>query len=81
MIADESDLDDIRIEESRRSKRPINIGERRKRQQLLRDFRIALERNDIEYFKRAIIDVLGQKPGTPEFEKSLKIWYEFRGES
>ena len=80
MISDESEIKDVRLQDSRRSRRPIDLGELRKRQQLLREFQIALEQNDIEYFKRAITDVLGQKPGTPAFEKSLKIWYAFRGE-
>jgi len=33
------------------------------------------------YGKNAIIRVLGQLPGTPEYEASLKIWKEFHESS
>jgi hypothetical protein len=43
--------------------------------------REALESGDIEKFKDAIIRVLGQLPGTPEYEASLRVWKEFHERS
>jgi hypothetical protein len=67
----------VRRREERRGKRPIDAAERNRRAELLRKFREALENGDIEKFKDAIIRVLGQLPGTPEYEASLEIWKEF----
>jgi len=75
------DIDDLRAEEERRGKRPIDLPARRRRLILLRKFREALESDDEEKFKRAIIDELGQLPGSAEYENSLKIWRESRGAS
>jgi hypothetical protein len=77
MASDEDEIREVRTREERRSKRPIDIDEKKRRAELLKKFREALESGDIEKFKNAIIRVLGQLPGTPEYEASLKIWREF----
>jgi hypothetical protein len=77
MASDEDEIREVRRREERRSKRPIDVAEKKRRAELLKKFREALESGDIEKFKDAIIRVLGQSPGTPEYEASLKIWKEF----
>jgi hypothetical protein len=77
MASDADEIREVRTREERRSKRPIDIDEKKRRAELLKKFREALESGDIEKFKDAIIRVLGQLPGTPEYEASLKIWKEF----
>jgi hypothetical protein len=77
MAFDEDEIREVRTREERRSKRPIDLAEKKRRAELLKKFREALESGDIEKFKDAIIRVLGQLPGTPEYEASLKVWKEF----
>lgn len=79
MISDEDDIREVRGGEERRGKRPIDAKEKRRRIQLLKKFREALESGDIEKFKEAIIRELAQQPGMREYERSLKIWDGFHG--
>lgn len=81
MVSDEDEIREVRDGEERRGKRPVDLAAQRRRAHLLRKFREALQSDDIEKFKEAIIRELGQRPGTPEYERSLKIWYEFHGVS
>jgi hypothetical protein len=81
MISDEDDIREVRVGEERRSKRPIDVAASRRRIELLKKFREALESEDIEKFKAAIIRDLGQTPGTPEYARSLKIWDDFHESS
>ena len=76
-----SKADDIeavrREEEGRGRKRPGDPAAQRRKRILLQKFREALESNDEEQFKDAIIHVLGQLPGTPEYARSMKAWRDF----
>ena len=81
MTSDEDQIQEVRTEEERRSKRPIDIAAKRRRAELLKKFREALESDDVEKFKEAIIRDLGQTPGTPEYAQSLKIWNDFHESS
>lgn len=73
MASDENEIQEVRRREERRSKRPIDIAEKKRRTERRKKFREALESGDIEKFKDAIIRVPVQLPGTPEYEASLKI--------
>jgi hypothetical protein len=73
MAFDKDEIREVRTREERRSKRPIEVAEKKRRAELLKKFREALESSDIEKFQDAIIRVLGQLPGTPEYEASLKV--------
>ena len=77
----EDEIDDVRKEEQSRGKRPVDISARKRRFALLRKFKEALESNDVELFKEALIHDLGQLPGTPEYNESLKIWHSRHGSS
>ena len=68
------DLEDVRSEEGRRGRRPKDLEAHRRRLRLLKAFRQALELQDEELFKEAIIHDLGQLPGSLEYQQSLKIW-------
>jgi hypothetical protein len=81
MIADEDEIKEVRAEQERRGKRPIDLAAQKRRVKLLKKFREALQSGDIEKFKEAIICDLGQQPGTPEYDQSLKIWDEFHRSS
>jgi hypothetical protein len=75
----DDEIADVRWEEERRGRRPIDLEAHRRRRTLLRKFREALRSGNEEIFRHAIISVLGQLPGTPEFEQSMKVWREFHG--
>jgi hypothetical protein len=46
---------------------------------LLRKFQETLQSNNVELFRDAIIDDFGWMPGTPGYDRALKIWYEQHG--
>ena len=79
MPQDDDDIREVRTQEERRGKRPVDIATQRRKQILLRKFREALQSQNEETFREAIINELGQLPGTVEYETSMKIWREFRG--
>ena len=79
MPLDDDDIRQVRSQEERRGKRPIDIAAQKRKQALLRKFREALQSKDENTFREAIISELGQLPGTDEYESSMKIWREFRG--
>ena len=73
MPTDDEDIREIRGQEERRGKRPIDIAAQRRRQTLLRTFREAPRSQDESTFQEAIISELGQSPGSTEFENSMRI--------
>jgi len=79
MPYEEDEIDETRRDEQRRGKRPIDIAKPRRELTLLRKFQEALKGNDVELFKEAIIDDLGWMPGTPEYDRALKAWYDQHG--
>jgi hypothetical protein len=79
MSSDEEQIGKVREQETRRGKRPTDIAAQERRQTLLRKFREALRSQDEAAFQEAIVNELGQLPGTAEYENSMKIWREFRG--
>ena len=81
MAFDDDEIQELRSGDERRGKRPIDIAARRRRLILQRKFKEALESNDVEVFKEAIIRDLEWMPGTPEYERALKIWYAHHGRS
>jgi hypothetical protein len=81
MTSESDEIEQIRRQEANRGKRPIDIAARRRRLILERKFKEALESNDVELYKEALIHDLGQLPGTPEYDRSLKIWYAYHGRS
>jgi hypothetical protein len=79
-MSDDQESKDVREEELQRGKRhPSSVSEMRRRMMLRKKFKEALQSNDEAVFIEAIINDLGQQPGSPEYESSLKIWREFRG--
>ena len=79
MISESDEIADVRRQEEKRGKKPIDIAAKRRRQILERKFKEALESNDVEIFKEALVTDLGQVPGSEEYERSLRVWYSLRG--
>jgi ribosomal protein S7 len=79
MPTDDDQIREIHEQETRRGRRPVDIAAQKRRRVLLQKFRAALQSRDEATFREAIINELGQLPGTLEFATSMKIWREFRG--
>jgi hypothetical protein len=79
--SDDESIRETREAESRRGKRPVDLAERKRRAEFRRKFKQILESNDVELFKEALINDLGQQQDTPEFQNSMKIWRDFHGQS
>jgi ribosomal protein S7 len=67
MPQDDDDIREVRTQEERRGKRPVDIGAQRRKQILLRKFRGALQSQNEETFREAIINELGQLPDAAAF--------------
>ena len=74
--AEDKDLRDVMREEKSRGKRRVDPDEERKRQELLRTFRAALEaRTEREFLEAVKLLGLGDDP--LKRENALKIWRSF----
>ncbi len=79
-MSDDQEIKDIREQELQRGKRhPTSISEMRRRAILRRKFKEALQSDNEAAFIDAIVNDLGQLPGSSEYENSLKVWRSFRG--
>jgi hypothetical protein len=78
MTSEPDEIAEVRRQEEKRGKKPIDIAARRRRQILERKFKEALECNDVEIFKEALVTDLGQLPGSEDYERSLRIWHSLR---
>ena len=74
--AEDKDLRDVMREEKSRGKRRVDPDEERKRQELLRAFRNALEARTEREFLEAI-KLLGLDDDPQKRENALKIWRSF----
>ena len=79
MVTEDDKIREVREEEERRGRRPLNIEERKKRERILRSFREALQKNDRGLFEEIIVHDLGFEPGSPEYENAWREWKKRRG--
>ena len=79
MTSDDKQIEAVRQQETRRSKRPIDIEARRREMVLRKKFIEAIESEDFEAFQEALIRDLGQTPGTPEYQESIQAWRDYHG--
>jgi hypothetical protein len=79
-MSDDQEIKDVRDQELQRGKRqPASISEMRRRAVLRKKFKEALQSDNEGAFIDAIVNDLGQLPGSAEYANSLKIWRGFRG--
>ena len=71
------DLSDVIKKETRRGRRPIDLDARRKRAEMLSDFRKLLTLATEEEFMQAMRAV-GLRDGSPQFLEALRIWRDYR---
>ncbi len=79
-MPEHDDIDEVRAEEERRGKKPIDLAEKKRKLLLRKKFREAIQSGNEEQFRQMLIDDLGQAPGSPEHEASLKAWKAYHGE-
>jgi len=79
MPYEEDEIDEARRGEERRGKRPIDIAARRLRLIVKRKIDEAFRSDDVEVFKDALMSDVGLTPGTPEYDRLVKLWHSQRG--
>jgi hypothetical protein len=78
-VSDENGIDKIREEEMERGRRPKHSSEKEKFRCLKSMMLDALHKGNRGLFQQALID-LGQRPGSFEYESSMKIYDEYQRE-
>jgi hypothetical protein len=76
-MADESDISRVREEEVQRGRRPRYTSEKEKRRRLKSLMQDALRQSNRGLFQQVLID-LGQKPGSDEYERSMKLFEDYQ---
>jgi hypothetical protein len=76
-MSKDDEIQEVRGEEQRRSKRPIDIAARRRRLILRKKLAEALRAGDEHQLRAILIRDLGQTPGSPEFENSIRAWRDY----
>jgi hypothetical protein len=76
-MSKDDEIQEVRGEEQRRSKRPIDIAARRRRLILRKKLAEALRAGDEDQLRAILIRDLGQTPGSPEFESSIRAWRDY----
>jgi hypothetical protein len=74
------DIHDVRKEEERRSKRPVDAEQKKRIALLRRKFYEALRCGNKQQFDQLLIYDLGQKPGSPEYIRSWDAWKQYHGD-
>jgi hypothetical protein len=77
-MTENNDVRELREQEQAHTPSAKYRLSRKEKARLLAGFRRALEECDQAVFEEAIRE-LGQLPGTPEYERSLKAWKSFHG--
>ncbi len=79
-MPEHDDIDEVRTEEERRGKRPIDLAEKKRKALLRRKFGEAIQSGNEDQFRQMLINDLGQLPGSPEYEASWRAWKAYHGE-
>jgi hypothetical protein len=80
MPPEDDDIQDVRTQEERRGRRPLHKTSLSQKQRIQAKMRQALREGNEALFIEAIIE-LGLRPGSSEYEDSLKAWRAFSGSS
>jgi hypothetical protein len=73
----ENDISRIREEETERGRRPRRSSEKQKLQRLKSMAMTAIKRGNLGLFQQVLIE-LGQRPGSSEYEQSMKLYKEYQ---
>lgn len=72
-MPDDRDIEDLRRQESRRGRRPVDIEAKRQRQRYLAALRKIVEEGTEEDLKLALRQI-GLTEDSPEYAEALRIW-------
>jgi len=75
----DDDISAVRFEESRRGRRPIDLGQHKANKERLASFRTYLDLGTQDEFVRAMRD-FGLRVGSPKFLAALAVWREHRSQ-
>jgi hypothetical protein len=78
-VSEENEIRRIREEETERGRRPKHSTEKEKLRRLRSLMLDALRKGNPGLFQQVLID-LGQKPGSSEYEKSMKMFETYQRE-
>lgn len=78
-MSEENEIHKIREEEMERGRRPKHAREKEKLRRLKSLMLNALRKGNRGLFQQVLID-LGQKPGSSEFEQSMKMFETYQRE-
>jgi len=78
-VSEENEIRRIREEETERGRRPKHSTEKEKLRRLRSLMLDALRKGNPRLFQQVLID-LGQKPGSSEYEKSMKMFETYQRE-
>jgi len=79
-MAEDADIQNVRKEDERRGKRPIDIAARRRALLIRKKFEEVLSSGDEHQFEQMLTHDLGQTPGSPAYIQSWNAWKEYHGE-
>ena len=78
-MSDEDEISKIREEESERGRRPKHSGEKERLRRLRSLMLNAIHRGNRGLFQQVLIE-LGQKPGSSEYENSMRKYEDYQRE-
>jgi hypothetical protein len=78
-VSDKNDISKIREEESERGRRPRHSSEKDKLRRLKSLMLSAIYKGNRGLFQQVLIE-LGQKPGSSEYETSMKMYEDYQRE-
>jgi hypothetical protein len=78
-VPDDDEISRVRDDEAQRGRRPKHAAEKDRRRRLKSLMLTALYKGNKGLFHQVLID-LGQKPGSSEYEKSMKIFEDYQRE-
>ena len=77
-MSDENDISKVREGEEERGRRPRHSKERDKARRIKSLLINAIRRGNRGFFQQVLINDLGQKPGSAEYESSMKKFDDYQ---
>ena len=76
-MSKERDIQEVRIQDERRGKKPIDIEQKRRSLLLRKKFKEVLRSGSETQFEEFLVNDLGQLPGSREYKLSWQLWKSF----
>lgn len=73
-MAKSDEIEKVRRQEGRRSRRPVDEEARERANRTRRDLRELLRVGDEWEFERYLVEIIGLRRGSEEYEAALDVW-------